>query len=118
MENSKIDLNKEFSKLNKNSSVKELQEYTKKMLKARGFANQTLEDVMLLLTEELGEVAKEVRKIEHKIKMDVAKSNEQNLANEISDVYILLMSLCVIGNIDLFEAFKEKEKINLKREWK
>lgn len=118
MENNQIDLNKEFSKLNKNSSVKEVQEYIEKMLKARGFENQTLEDVMLLLTEELGEVAKEVRKAEHKIKMDVAKNNEQNLGNEISDVYILLMSLCVIADIDLFEAFQKKEKINLKREWK
>ncbi len=118
MENNQIDLNKEFSKLNENSSVKDLQEYIKKMLKVRGFENQSPEDVMLLLTEELGEVAKEVRKSGNRIKIDIAKSKEINLANEISDVYILLMSMCVITGIDLFEAFKNKEKINLKREWK
>jgi len=83
--------------------------------------NKDKYEILPLFIDKNGEwykYTKEVRKIEHKIKMDVAKSNEQNLANEISDVYILLMSLCVIGNIDLFEAFKEKEKINLKREWK
>ena len=105
------------SKLNENSTLREFQEYTRKMIKARGFNDETPKDVMLLLKEEIGEVAKEVRKITN-IKLDVNKNNERKLDKEIADVFNMLMSLCVTTNIDLFEAFKTKEEINLKREWK
>lgn len=117
MKNNNENLLEEFNKLNSTSSVKDLQEYIKNMIKTRGFDNQTAEDVMLMLTEELGEVAKEVRKTSG-FKIDVNKSRISNLNNEIADLFIVLMSLCAVTNVDLFEAFKEKEKINFKREWK
>ncbi len=112
-----IDLKKEFEKLTPNSSLKDLQEYTKKMIETRGFKGQTLQDIMLLLTEELGEVAKEVRKTTH-MKIDVNANRMQNLDKEIADVFIYIMSLCIAADIDLFEAFKGKEEINLNRTWK
>jgi NTP pyrophosphatase (non-canonical NTP hydrolase) len=117
MQNLKENLEDEFKKLDENSSVRDLQEYTKKMIKVRGFDDETPQDIMLLLTEELGELAKEVRKSTH-IKMDVNSNRTQNLDKEIADVFNYIMSLCVATNIDLFEAFKGKEEINLKREWK
>lgn len=113
----KIDLKNEFSKLNSNSSLKELQEYTRKMIKSRGFDNETPQDIMLLLTEELGELAKEVRKSTN-IKLDVKASRTQNLDKEIADIFNYIMALCVATDIDLFEAYKSKEEINFKREWK
>ena len=111
-----INLEEEFNKLDENSSLRKFQEYTKKMIKVRGFDNETPEDVLLLLTEELGEVAKEIRKTTE-IKMDVTKSKTQNLDKEIADMFNMIMSLCVVTNIDLFTAFKAKEEINLKRKW-
>ena len=45
---SKEELLEEFKKLNKNSSVKDLQEYTKNMIKTRGFENETPQDILLL----------------------------------------------------------------------
>lgn len=107
----------EFNKLNENSSIKELQEYTKNMIKTRGFDNETPQDIMLLLTEELGELAKEVRKSTN-IKIDVTQTRTQNLDKEIADVFNYVLALCVATDIDLFEAFKGKEEINFKREWK
>lgn len=112
-----INLEEEFKKLNENSSLKDLQEYTRKMIKYRGFDNETPQDIMLLLTEELGELAKEVRKSTH-IKLDINKSRTQNLDKEISDVFNYIMCLCIVTDIDLFQAFKSKEEINLKRKWK
>ncbi len=111
-----INLEEEFNKLDENSPLRKFQEYTEKMIKVRGFDNETPEDVVLLLTEELGEVAKEVRK-STSIKMDVNSSKEQNLDKEIADLFNMLMSLCVVTKVDLFNAFKNKEEINLKRKW-
>lgn len=112
-----LKLKKEFEKLDENSSVRELQEYTKKMIEARGFSGETPKDIMLLLTEELGELAKEVRKSTN-LKIDVNSSRIQNIDKEIADVFIYIMSLCVATNIDLFQAYKSKEEINFNRTWK
>ena len=113
----KEELLEKFKKLDKNSSVRELQEYTKNMIKTRGFENETPQDVLLLLTEELGELAKEVRKSTH-IKMDSNQTRTQNLDKEIADVFNYVLAMCVATDIDLFEAFKAKEEINFNREWK
>ncbi len=117
MKSDKEKLLEEFNKLNSESSVRELQEYTKNMIKTRGFDNETPQDIMLLLTEELGELAKEVRKSTH-IKLDANQTRTQNLDKEIADVFNYVLAFCVATDIDLFEAFKGKEEINFKREWK
>lgn len=117
MEKNEINLTKEFQKLNEKSSLKDLLEYNKKMIQARGFEDETPQDIMLLLTEELGELAKEVRKSTH-IKLDSKADRTQNLDKEIADVFNYILSLCVATEVDLFEAFKKKEIENLKRTWK
>ena len=48
--------------LNRQSTVDDVQEYIRKVITLRGFANQRVQDKMLLLLEETGELAKAVRK--------------------------------------------------------
>lgn len=72
---------------------------------------------MLLLTEEIGELAKEVRKLED-LKLDVNKPNDRDIEGEIADVFIYILSMCEALNIDMLSAFKEKEEKNSNREWK
>lgn len=110
-------MQKEWDSLKEDSSLREIQEYAKKMIMARGFEEETPQDILMLLTEELGELAKEVRKTT-KVKMDKNASRTTNLGNEIADVFNYLLALCVAEDIDLLQAFKNKEAINLKREWK
>lgn len=112
-----IDMQKEWDSLKEDSSLREIQEYAKKMIMARGFEEETPQDILMLLTEELGELAKEVRKTT-KVKVDKNASRTPNLGNEIADVFNYLLALCVAEDIDLLQAFKNKEAINLKREWK
>ena len=50
----KIDVQKEFNSLNEKSSLEELREYERKMIIARGFEEETPQDILMLLTEELG----------------------------------------------------------------
>ena len=107
----------EFNKLNDGSNLSEIQKYITKMMEVNSFNNTPLE-LFCYLTEEVGELAKEIRKTEKNMEMDIKKEYESCLKHEIADVFIYLLAICNSYNIDLLEAFKDKEKINLDRVWK
>lgn len=111
------DLEKELAKLNNKSSINDIQEYINKMIEERGFDKETKQDVMLLLTEEIGELAKEVRKSTN-IKMDEKQSRQENLSDEIADVFMYILAMCRVADVNLLEALINKEKKNLERTWK
>lgn len=117
MAENQIDLEKLLHSLNEKSSISDIQNYVNKMVEVRGFDNETPQDILLLLTEELGELAKEVRKSTN-IKIDSNETRNQNLDKEIADVFNYILALCRVTNVNLLEAYKEKEEINLKRIWK
>ena len=74
---------------------------------------------MLLLTEEIGELAKAIRKAETRISIDYDKiENYSSIESEVADVFIVLMSLCNVLNINLYNSFIDKEKENIERVWK
>lgn len=100
-----------------NTSLKQLQDYVEEMVNVRGFADETPQDCLLLLTEELGELAKEVRKSHTHIKNDTAKNNTKDLNGEIGDVLMMLLALCRTLDVDLLQAFREKELVNCNRNW-
>ena len=79
--------------------------------------NERTQEVMLLLTEEIGELAKEIRK-SRKYHLDINKNNEIDVEGELADVFIYILSMCRVMNVNLIEAFKNKENKNCKREWK
>lgn len=112
-----INLEEMLENLNEKTSLKDIQNYSDTMIKVRGFDNETPQDIMLLLTEEIGELAKEVRKASTNIKCDVNSNNESHLANELSDVFNYVLAMCKVYNLDLLEIYKAKERINLKRKW-
>ena len=110
-------LKEQLSKLNENTTLKDLQKYVNDMIEIRGFSKETPQDVMLLLTEEVGELAKEIRK-SRKYYLDTNKNNKLDVEGEIADVFIYILSMCRVMNVNLLEAFKNKEEKNCKREWK
>lgn len=111
------ELKEELNKLSKESSVEDLQKYIKDMIEVRGFKNTLLER-MCLLTEEIGELAKEVRKASKGMSIDTNKIYNSSLENEITDVFICLMGMCEYLDMDIVQGLKNKEEINFKREWK
>lgn len=105
--------------LNRQSSVDDVQEYIRKVITLRGFANQRVQDKMLLLLEETGELAKAIRKTLPEASIDYNKiENYTNIEEEIADVFIVLTSICNELNINLYDAIINKEKNNIEREWK
>ena len=111
------ELKSELDNLSNKSSVEELQKYIKDMILVRGFKNTLLER-MCLLTEEIGELAKEVRKTDKNLAIDINKKYSSILENEITDVFICLMGMCDLIDMDIVKGLKDKEEINFKREWK
>ena len=107
-----------FDKISRQSTVTQMQEYIDQVVKLRGFDNQPIGEVMLLLTEEVGELAKAIRKTDTKMSMDVDNmQNFDTVESEVADVFFVLLAICNQMNINLFDALKEKEKSNLARNW-
>lgn len=72
-----------------------------------------------MLTEEVGELTKAVRKISSGASIDLNRINNYgSIESEIADVLIVLISVANVLNIDIFESLKGKEKININRKWK
>ncbi|MHB8903716.1 MAG: MazG nucleotide pyrophosphohydrolase domain-containing protein [Patescibacteria group bacterium] len=97
-------------------TLKEIQEYVKELEKERGFSETSVIQNCLQLGEEIGELFKAVRKSE-KLKVD-QNSTFTSVEEELADIIIYLCSVANRYNIDLETAFRNKEEINKKREWK
>ena len=107
-----------LKKLTDKSSINEIQSYIKEVMQIRGFNKEKSSDKILLLVEEVGELAKAIRKNENNLGIDKTKEyNYSSIESEIADVFIVLLSICDILNIDLVKAFLNKEEENIKRIW-
>ncbi|HEY5805795.1 MAG TPA: MazG nucleotide pyrophosphohydrolase domain-containing protein [Candidatus Saccharimonadales bacterium] len=101
--------------LKDNPTLADLQDYVRAMVTERGFDGETVAQRFMLLLEETGEFAKAARKAEG---MKFAADTEtKEVAHEAADVFIILLGLCNMLNIDLEQAFREKEEHNKKRIW-
>ena len=97
----------------------ELQNYINNVLEIRGFNNLSIELKLMLLMEEVGELAKSIRKDSTRLPIDRCKINSySSIEEEIADVLIVLFSIANKLQIDLYDAFLKKEKENIKRKWK
>jgi NTP pyrophosphatase (non-canonical NTP hydrolase) len=90
----------------------QLQAYIKRIVAARGFDDESIRDVVLLLVEEVGELAKAVRRAMG-LKTSPSSSREQKtVSHELADCLIYLLDIANLADIDLEQAFQEKEKLN------
>ncbi|MBI5004643.1 MAG: pyrophosphohydrolase [Candidatus Lloydbacteria bacterium] len=96
-------------------TLKDIQEYVKELEKERGFSDDPTIQKCLLLGEEIGELFKAIRKSE---KMKIDKNSEHtSIEEELADIIIYLCSIANRYDIDLEDAFREKEEVNKKRKW-
>lgn len=114
----KKELSEELNKLTNKSSVEDIQKYIKDMIETRNFRTNLM-NRMCLLTEEVGELAKEIRKVskDEGLITDLKQAKDSNLENEMVDVFICLMGMFELLDIKLVEALKRKENKNYNREW-
>lgn len=96
-------------------TIAQYQDLVKKLVVERGFDKETVPEVFVLLVEEVGELAKAIRKHNGQ-KVDLA-SRLHDVEEEAADVFWLLLDICNRLDIDLAKAFSDKELENSKRTW-
>lgn len=97
-------------------TLNDYQKLIQQLVTKRGFDEETVPEVFTLLVEEMGELAKAIRKANGQ-KVD-KKSKIHEVEEEAADVFWLLIDLCNRLGIDLEKAFRAKEAKNQQREWK
>jgi NTP pyrophosphatase (non-canonical NTP hydrolase) len=90
--------------------------YAKRIEAERGFDGESLQDKCMLLTEEVGELMKAIRKHHTAIKT-AADAAPQNVAEELADVFSYVLHIANKTGTDLAAALRDKELKNLKRSW-
>jgi NTP pyrophosphatase (non-canonical NTP hydrolase) len=104
-----------MSKLPTNSTLADYQQLIRDLVIERGFDKETVPEVLMLLVEEVGELAKAIRKT-HGMKTD-DNSRKHDVEEEAADVLWLLVDICNRLGIDLEQAFRDKEQKNQTRTW-
>ncbi len=112
-----MELKEKLKQLNEKSNIKEIQKYIQEMKKQRKFDGVTIEREMMLFVEEIGELAKAIRKSTNG-RLDIEKEYKDNIEEELADCFIYLLSIANMNEVDMFKAFKEKETKNCDRTWK
>jgi len=102
--------------LKKDPTLVDYQKYIEEMVIERGFENVPVEHRFILFVEEVGELARAMRK---RLAMSFAEDTKlAELEDEAADVFIYLLDICNKLGVDLEAAFRQKEEKNKKRVWK
>lgn len=104
--------------LKPNPTLVDIQQYVTDLEKERGFTKHTTLEQCLLLMEEVGELAKCVRKSAATMGTDTAKQYDFNVAGEFADILIVMCAVANRLDVDLEQALREKEEENKRRVWK
>jgi NTP pyrophosphatase (non-canonical NTP hydrolase) len=97
-------------------TLPELQQYLDQICQERGWNKDSYAEKFLLFTEEVGELAKAIRKTQG-LYQEKASQKRVDLEEEFADVLSYLLDLANYFNVDLEKAFYAKEQINAKRTW-
>ncbi len=106
-----------MAQLPEKPTLKDLQDYIKKIAEERSWDKNNHLEIFLLLSEELGELAKAIRN-KTGLYTEKNKINNDELELEFADVLNYILDLANCFNIDLEKAFRKKDKINAERIWK
>lgn len=104
--------------LKQQATLSDLQIYVQKMCAANGWDKSTHLETWLLFTEEIGELAKAIRDTDQLYQEKEKTNIRENLEGEFADVLSYLLHLANIFEINLEQAFRDKEAINAQRNWK
>jgi NTP pyrophosphatase (non-canonical NTP hydrolase) len=97
------------------NSLPDYQKLIKELAAERGFDKETVSEVFMLLVEEVGELGKAIR--QHSGMKTGGHSKQHAIEDEVADVFWLLVDICNRLDIDLRQAFQQKEAKHQKRVW-
>jgi NTP pyrophosphatase (non-canonical NTP hydrolase) len=102
--------------LRDNPTVGDLQRYIAVICQERGWTKDSPSEKFVLFIEEIGELAKAMRKASG-LYEERAKQRDIALEEEFADVLSYLLDLANCFHVDLEQAFRAKEQINQSRTW-
>lgn len=105
-----------MTQLPEKPTLKDLQLYVDAICKERGWVKDTYAEKFLLFTEEIGELAKAIRQTQG-LYQEGARHKRFELEEEFADVLSYLLDLANYFQVDLEQAFREKERVNQSRSW-
>lgn len=97
-------------------SLRKLQAYIWQRNLDRGLNTTDLDKKLVMLIEEVGELAKAVRQSVG-LKF-TATTKRTELSEELADVLIVLLGLAGIAGVDMHTAVRDKEGKNDRRTWR
>ena len=97
-------------------TLRELQDYVWQANIDRGFNLEDPAKKLVMLMEEVGELAKAIRK-QSGMKF-TATTKKTDIEEELADVQIVLLGLASMVKVDLVKAVADKEAKNRERSWK
>jgi NTP pyrophosphatase (non-canonical NTP hydrolase) len=94
-------------------ALKAFQEYYRRAAIARGYAKEQPKDCLLLMVEEVGELARALRKREKLVRH--GSYGDSNEAHELADVFLYVVHMANVLGVDLADIVQDKEVLNLKK---
>jgi len=94
-------------------AIKSFQHYYRQVALQRGYSKENARDCLLLMVEEVGELARALRKKAKLLRYGKMIDNQEAL--ELADVFIYVVHMANILKVDLSKVVQEKELINIKK---
>ncbi len=105
-----------MAQLPEHPTLSDLQRYVADVCQERGWTKDSPSEKFVLFIEEVGELAKAMRKAAG-LYEERAKARDMSLEEEFADVLSYVLDLANCFQIDLERAFRAKEQINQSRVW-
>lgn len=94
-------------------AIRSFQHYYKRAALQRGYENESARDCLLLMIEEIGEFARALRKDLRIVRHSSGEISNQEA--ELADIFLYVIHMANVIDIDLAEAVKSKEATNIRR---
>ncbi|HKS70701.1 MAG TPA: MazG nucleotide pyrophosphohydrolase domain-containing protein [Ktedonobacterales bacterium] len=105
-----------MAELPERPTLSDLQRYEAEVCQERGWTKDSPSEKFMLFVEEVGELAKAMRKAAG-LYAEPAKPRDMPLEEEFADVLSYLLDLANCFGVDLERAFRAKEQANQSRTW-
>jgi NTP pyrophosphatase (non-canonical NTP hydrolase) len=94
-------------------ALKAFQEYYRRAALQRGYAKEGPKDCLLLMVEEVGELARALRKREKLVRHGSYPDSSE--AQELADVFLYVVHMANVLELDLAHIVRDKEVMNLQK---
>jgi NTP pyrophosphatase (non-canonical NTP hydrolase) len=97
-------------------TLPDLQAHIQQVCAERGWNKNSITEIYLLFSEEIGELAKGIRNVTG-LKGKPPEGARQNLEEEFADVLMYFMDLANYFGVDLESVYRQKIEVNKGRNW-